>query len=317
MFLFSDLSGFTSFLVCSLHRMNLLLLSPFLFHPHKLLALLLVLLNKSHLKLLKGDCTSLYFLFKRKMFNDLDNEVVFFVKPLFLLLGGLLFAAGIGELVCSILAINDSGGYYIGGIYVGAIAVITGLMGFRVSLKKSLFACIVLYLATLITAIVSTALQVSMNSYVQNIKACSSYSDSKSYSCNTLLASNYLCYGNDNYYHDAQNCESNYVNNYGTGDQSCSCVQQDTSTCYTFTNVPSCERFTNALPGAIQASYYFAIIVVILSAALFVLSVISFGCFQCNSNPEPTPATAPTTNGYAPAPIIIKTTIQTQENQYV
>lgn len=235
------------------------------------------------------------------MFNDFDNEVVLCVKPFFLLLSSGLFACGIGELVSSIVVISDSGGYYIGGIYVGAIAIAAGLTGFRISHKKSLFGCIVLFTISLIASIVSSALQASMISYVEDIEACSSYdSSSTSTTCNAI-GSYYRCYGNDDYFGYAQTCEASYVYNYGTGDQSCSCIQQDSSTCYTFTNVPSCERFTNDLPSALRASYSFAIIVVILSAALIVISVFSYGCFQRNT-------TTNTQTGSGPAPTIVYAT---------
>lgn len=204
-----------------------------------------------------------------------EDEV--WVRNKVVCLSSVLIACGFAEFISSVFVIYYSGGNYMGGIYVGTIALAAGLT-ILFSNKKSLFGCVVLFAGLLAVSFLSIFHQIFSVSYVNGIESCASSSSGMTTS-GRCKQSYFYCYGKsrDTKFIDAaQHCESRYVDTHGKSDLSCSCVQRDTLSCYTYTNVPSCRSFTHDLPKAFIASFSFTIIVIILSAALLVISMFSY-----------------------------------------
>lgn len=197
-------------------------------------------------------------------------------------LSSVLIACGFAEFVSSVFVIYYSGGNYMGGIYVGTMAVAAGLISFLTH-KKSPFGCIVLFTGLLIVTLISIVQQGLSLSYVQGIASCAAYTKERA-TTGRCKGAEYNCFGknrNHDYIIAAQYCENYYSNAHGKKSElSCSCIQRDSLSCYTFTNISSCENFTLHLPNAFSASFSFAIIVGLLSIALLATSIYSYKFFQ-------------------------------------
>ena len=172
--------------------------------------------------------------------------------------------------------ITDSSGYYIGGVYVGIVAMLAASRGFSMQLRSHLVLYFVLIIMSIVVAIVGTAIQAGAYNFVSSLEACSSYSSTLSTSC-SAVAAYYTCTGNSDYYTYAEACEITYVIDNGTEDNQCSCVtNDDTNTCYSYTNINDCNKLLTSLPKALQTSYAFDVICLLLSVFLLIVACLSF-----------------------------------------
>ncbi len=194
----------------------------------------------------------------------------FFAGSIFLL------AAGIAELIAGAIVISDSSGYYIGGVYVGIIAIITASRGLAVYTRSHLIAFGALLVCTIIVAIIGTAIQASNYNFVSTLEACSSHSSTQSQSCSIVYAY-YTCTGNSDYYTEAEACAATYYVDNGATNNQCSCVtSDDAGTCYSYTNISDCSKLVTVLSSALQASYAFDLICLFISLIILIFVIVAY-----------------------------------------
>lgn len=188
----------------------------------------------------------------------------------------ILLGAGIAEVISGAVVIADSSGYYIGGVYVGIVAIITASRGFVLYQRSNLIAFAILLICTIIVSIVGTAIQASNYNFVSSLEACSSYSGTATTSC-TSFPDTYTCTGNSDYFMYAYACEKTYTKDNGITDNQCSCVtNSDDGTCYSYTSIDDCHKLISVLPSALQTSYAFDLICLFTALILLAITIISF-----------------------------------------
>jgi hypothetical protein len=221
----------------------------------------------------------------------------------FQLFGIALLVAGTAELISGILVIADSSGYYVGGTYVGLIALVAGVRATVLATKSHVGWFIIYIIICLIVGIVGLGLQSVNEEFIDSLEACSSYdSSSTSTSCTGYTPTYFRCTGNNDYFLTAQACEATYVYDNGGDSNQCSCVtNDDENTCYSFTNINNCHKLVEKLPTVMKASLSFCVVCVFLSLILLILSLISY--FKpkwiqttAERSTEPATATAVTPN---------------------
>lgn len=187
----------------------------------------------------------------------------------------LIFILGIAELIAGAVVIADSSGYYIGGVYVGIMAMLSAPRGMRLASRSSVGIYSILLVLLIIVCIIGAALQAGSYNFLKNLAACSSYSSSLQTSCGK--SAYYTCTGDSDYYLYAYSCEVTYVYSDGIEDDQCSCINSDDlSTCYSYTNIKDCGKLIRDTPGALQAAYALSIVCLLISAFLFVLSLLAY-----------------------------------------
>ncbi len=109
----------------------------------------------------------------------------------------LLLLFGIGDLGASGAVYKDTGNNYIGAMYSGVIAIVTGILGVFVGpVPVAVF--IAFNIITFIVGAVGTVIGWSVYAIIKDFEACATYNGVYTDSCgsNTL----YTCYGNSDYY---------------------------------------------------------------------------------------------------------------------
>jgi hypothetical protein len=189
-----------------------------------------------------------------------------------------LFLAGFAELISGAIVINTSGGYYVGGVYVGIIAMITGIRGCLLKHgSASLTGVLIFSVITGIIAIVGSTLQANYYNFLITLEACATPSSTATTDCNTNTPVYYTCDGDSSAYGAAYVCAKDYsLSNGNSGDQ-CTCVTTSslTATCYTYTQFDDCNDLLSIVPHQLQVSYAFAVICVLLCGVIIVLATIS------------------------------------------
>ena len=113
---------------------------------------------------------------------------------------------GIAEFIVSILLMLESEGYYLGGIYLGGLAIIVSFMGLLIE-SNGYWLCNSILMT--VTSIASAALQGFAWNDVYYLEACAIYSQKAQTSC-TSFPNNYDCFGNSDYFDLAQVCAVDY-----------------------------------------------------------------------------------------------------------
>jgi hypothetical protein len=243
------------------------------------------------------------------MINNPADELIIPGKTVFTVGSVFLLVAGIAELISGAIVISDSSGYYIGGVYVGIIAITTACRGLYLTSTSNFQIYLVLLVCSLIVAIVGTAIQANDYNFVSTLEACSSYSSSQSTSCSAVPAS-YTCTGNNDYYYAAELCEISYTYDNGGQTNQCSCVtNQDDATCYSYTNISDCSKLLNNLPSALQTSYAFDVICLLLSVFLLIFGIITYARPNW-VNKNQTPASPVQASTFQPPPVVTATVVQ-------
>lgn len=199
-------------------------------------------------------------------------------SSLIMILSVFLLFAGFAELVSGAMATSETGGYYIGGVYVGVFAMIAGARGcFLKSGDSSLIGLLGFASISAIVGIIGAALQSSIYNFLLTIDACATSVSGPSSSCEQPTDVDYTCSGDSTYYKAAYLCASSYSFSYGKGTDQCSCVVVDgsTATCYNYSNYNNCSSLVGSAQQQVQVSYAFAVICTIISVALIVISSLS------------------------------------------
>jgi hypothetical protein len=213
----------------------------------------------------------------------MNNQVLCF--PFFLTFSIFLLLAGIGETVTSAFAIYYSGGTFIGGIYVGVIAMLTALRGFSLSKDEWYFMDLFLLLVAFTTSMVAIYLVTKGYEEVKDLKACSVYTSTLSNSCASATAANFACYGDSDYFLDAKKCAMSYYDAHGADAKECSCVVSDSNDCYSYVNIESCRRLEHYLPLTMEWCLIFAVCIFLVIGFMILPAVSSYFCYDfCSGN---------------------------------
>jgi hypothetical protein len=192
-------------------------------------------------------------------------------------LGTALLVMGIAELISGIIVIADSSGYYVGGTYVGIIAILTGSRANAIITRYHLGWFIFITVISLIVSIIGLGIQGSNLSFIDTLEACSSYDSAAITTSCSAVPSYYTCTGNNDYFLAAEACEVTYVMDNGAENNQCSCVTNaDNNECYSFANINNCHKLVEKLPGAMKGSLSFCVICLFLSILIFIISLIAY-----------------------------------------
>lgn len=187
----------------------------------------------------------------------------------------LLIVVGFCELVSSSIVIHNTSGYYIGGLYLGIIAMLSGSRGLLLKEgRASLVGVLICSLITFIVAIVAASLQASAYNFLITLEACATPADSATTECNTLTPVYYECDGDSSAYLAAYGCAR--ANDDGSSNQ-CSCVttSSTSATCYTYSQFNNCGDLLDSVPRELQVSYAFSVLCLLLSAFISILCIFS------------------------------------------
>lgn len=199
---------------------------------------------------------------------------------LIIVLSAALLIAGFAELVSGAMVTSDTGGYYIGGVYVGIFAMITGVRGCILkSGDSSLIGLLGFASISAIVGIIGAALQSAIYSFLLTIDACATSVSTASSSCGQPSDVDYTCSGDSTYYTAALGCAVRYSASYGKGTNQCSCVVVDdssnTATCYNYNHYDNCSTLVGSAQQQVQVSYAFAVICLLLSVGIIITSSLS------------------------------------------
>lgn len=214
--------------------------------------------------------------------NDKPAAGKVYIRACGLVIGLFAFA----ELVASSLAIHNSSGYYIGGIYVSIMAMLYSffiLSPTGIRTQADVGWRLLLTWLNWIVCVIGLAITSAQYSFVNSLEACATYSSSLSTSCNTAIGIQAVCNGNSDYYFDAAACEANYAtdNDFSIEDNECSCVSSsydstdDDSGCYSFENMNSCSNFLNNTPHQLATCISFLVLMLIVYVLLIVFLSLS------------------------------------------
>jgi hypothetical protein len=181
----------------------------------------------------------------------------------------LLSILGIAELVSSGIVLTESNQYFIGGIYLGVLAVVVAVIRYIKWKSQNLFASMLLII--FVCSVASNVLQgISWND-VSKVESCSIYSSGSQPVSSRCTPGNghYTCVGDKDLYSQAESCAVTYQN--GFNDNVCSCVQFGTSTCLVFEGLTSCGALvSDKVKDALLTSFVFSLIISVASLIHFI-----------------------------------------------
>eukprot|EP01039_Chlorochromonas_danica_P011632 gene11632-13044_t len=206
--------------------------------------------------------------------------VPFFIcgKRFFRVFGVATMACGVAITVAGAMTLNDSAGYYLGGIYSGIASIIYSTTLFQVDfVYREFWSMLIVALVNCAACVVALGISGSDLDFLNSLEACGSYGSSFVTTC-SANPSQVDCTGNSHYFPEAYSCErSYYIRNKGAvEDDQCGCVtSDDDKTCHYYYQIHSCSSLVNDVPNEVTAAVSFLSILLVVSLITIVFILIN------------------------------------------